>query len=191
MDDPHGVFLDSLLSRLSIFLSNSYKSCSDLKHFVTSFVYQMDISELDNPTSQTLHQFVQYLNDQKPFAAPLTVIRYLNHGSHMMKVSVCSLVLNSQFVHFWQSDIEARLWSENSTCRISTQIVVPSNCKLKSTFCDAWSYFRNLKQIVNYSDAEVSLVIKSTYLAWLVCLLRVIVTSQTLMDSMSYISLTF
>lgn len=63
----------------------------------------MDISELDNPTSQTLHQFVQYLNDQKPFAAPLTVMRYLNYESynHDENLCVCSLVFNIPICTFW------------------------------------------------------------------------------------------
>lgn len=78
--DRHGAYLMDTGSHMYLWLGAAISDqfCHDVLG-VPSFQAvtdgKTDISELDNPTSQGLIQFVQYLNEQKPFAAPLIVMR--------------------------------------------------------------------------------------------------------------------
>jgi protein transport protein SEC24 len=78
--DRHGAYLMDTGSHMYLWLGAAISDqfCHDVLG-VPSFQEvtdgKTDIPELDNPTSQSLMQFVQYLNEQKPFAAPLVVMR--------------------------------------------------------------------------------------------------------------------
>ena len=40
-----------------------------------SWLLQVGVPELENPTSELLLNFINHLNEQRPFAAPVSVIR--------------------------------------------------------------------------------------------------------------------
>lgn len=39
-------------------------------------IFQSDLPELENETSEKLRAFINYLNDQRPYPAAFNVIRY-------------------------------------------------------------------------------------------------------------------